>query len=499
MLACYAGMNKRTSKRTIFTLCVAGFFLVCTSAPIPAQQAVDTHNPLDAKYRPAIKAFDDRVKAYAKLREELETKIPKLANESTPEQIQAHQKRFVEVVVAARAGAKPGDVLQPDIAEYIRATIKNEFTVAERANLIESVREADTKGVPLVVNAVYPPAKEAVEMPPTLLLKLPSLPKQVKYRFVGTNLLLVDRENDLIVDFMANALPAREARTVADKPPEKTTPVPTTPAASTIRLVLPLKEGSVRFGVIGDTGSGTEGQQELADVMHRYHEAFPFEFVLMLGDNLYGAEKAVDYRTKFADVYRVLLEDKVKFYAALGNHDETDQRKYEHFNMEGKEYYRITKGSDSFYGLNSNYMDKRQVEWLEGELAKDTSKWKIAFFHHPPYSSGKQHGSDKQLREVVEPIFLKHGVNLVLAGHEHFYERIKPQKGIYYFISGAGGKLREGGINSGSPLTEKSYDKDLNFMLFEVDGDEAHFQVITRTGETVDSGVLVRQRADKQN
>jgi hypothetical protein len=487
-------MNKRTSKRTIFALCVAGFLSVCTSAPIPAQQAIDTKNPLDARYQPAIKAFDARVKAYAKLREDLEAKLPKLADESTPEQIQAHQKKFVEVVAKERVGAKAGDVLQPDIAEYIRATIKNEFTVKERAELIETVREADTKGVPLAVNVVYPRSKEFVEMPPTLLLKLPTLPKQVKYRFVGTSLLLVDRENDLIVDFMTNALPEREARAVKVDPPEKTAPVPATPPATTVSLVLPLKEGSVRFGVIGDTGSGTEAQAELAGVMRRYHGAFPFEFVLMLGDNLYGSETAVDYRKKFEDVYRPLIEAKVKFYAALGNHDETDQRKYEYFNMEGKEYYRIEKGGIAFYGLNSNYMDKRQVEWLEAELAKDTAKWKVAFFHHPPYSSGKQHGSDKSLREVLEPILLKHGVNLVLTGHEHFYERIKPQKGIYYFISGAGGKLREGGINSGSPLTEASYDKDLNFMLFEIDGDSAYFQVITRTGETVDSGVLARQK-----
>jgi hypothetical protein len=265
-------------------------------------------------------------------------------------------------------------------------------------------------------------------------------------------------------------------------------------ASAPVALTLPLKEGSVRFAVIGDTGSGTDVQHQLADVMLRYRQAFPFEFVLMLGDNLYGSEKATDYRTKFEDVYREMIDAKIKFYAALGNHDEADQRQYEHFNMDGNEYYRIAKGDVSFYGLNSNYMDKRQVDWLIDQLAKDKATWKIAFFHHPPYSSGKQHGSDDQLREVVEPIFLKHGVNLVVAGHEHFYERIKPQKGIFYFISGAGGKLREGGIKKGSPLTAKSYDQDLHFMLWEIAGNEAHFQVISRTGKTVDSGVLMHQK-----
>jgi hypothetical protein len=264
-----------------------------------------------------------------------------------------------------------------------------------------------------------------------------------------------------------------------------------------VSVSLPMKEGSVRFAVIGDTGTGTQKQHEVADMMVRYKAAFPFEFVLMMGDNLYGSESAADYKAKFEDVYRTLLDDNVKFYATLGNHDESNERFYKYFNMNGDEYYRFTKGNVAFYSLNSNYMDKKQLKWIEDELAKDTSEWKIAFFHHPPYSSGGKHGSDTALREVVEPIFLKYGVNAVFAGHEHFYERIKPQKGIYYFISGAGGKLRDGDVKENSPLTAKGFDKDMSFMILEIAGDELHFQTISRTGETVDSGVIVNQRKAK--
>jgi hypothetical protein len=266
------------------------------------------------------------------------------------------------------------------------------------------------------------------------------------------------------------------------------------PATPALPLSLPLKEGSVRFAIIGDTGTGSKQQQQLADLMKQYREAFPFEFVLMMGDNLYGSETPADYKKKFQDVYQRLLDDKVKFYASLGNHDQPNERFYEYFNMDGKEYYRFTKGNVAFYALNSNYMDKKQLKWFEDELIKDTSDWKIAFFHHPPYSSGGKHGSDKQLREVVEPIFVKYGVNVVLAGHEHFYERIKPQKGIYYFISGAGGKLREGDVKERSPLTDKFFDSDMSFMLVEIVKGDMHFQVISRTGETVDSGVLANQK-----
>ncbi len=265
-------------------------------------------------------------------------------------------------------------------------------------------------------------------------------------------------------------------------------------AAAPVRLTLPLAEDSVRFMVVGDTGTGAREQNELAAVMLRYRQSFPFEFALLMGDNMYGGEKAADYKVKFEDVYKHLLDQKVKFYASLGNHDESNQRFYEHFNMNGEEYYQFKKGQVSFYALNSNYMDKKQLAWLEEKLKGDTSDWKVAFFHHPPYSSGGKHGSSSGVREVVEPLFVKYGVNVVLAGHEHFYERVKPQKGIYYFISGAGGKLREGDVKKGSPLTEKAFDTDLSFMLVEVVKDEMHFQVISRTGETVDSGFVPNLR-----
>jgi len=280
-----------------------------------------------------------------------------------------------------------------------------------------------------------------------------------------------------------------------DRPPEGARV--SAPAAAPVRLALPNKEGSVRFMVVGDTGTGTRQQHELAAVMERYRQAFPFEFALMVGDNMYGSEKADDFKRKFEDVYRPLLDAGVKFYASLGNHDESNQRFYEKFNMGGEEYYRIKRGDVSFYAINSNYMDKRQLKWLEENLAKDDSEWKVAFFHHPPYSSGGKHGSSTSLREVIEPLFLKYGVNVAFTGHEHFYERIKPQKGVYYFISGAGGKLRKGDVRRNSPLTAAHFDTDLSFMLVEVADNEMHFQVITRTGETVDSGVI--RNAKKAN
>ncbi len=159
------------------------------------------------KQTPQVKEFEDRVKQYVKMREQLEEKLPKLSKEAKPEEIEAHKNSFQEMVRSARTGAKPGAVFTPEIARHIRAIIKSEFKGKDLKDLRETVFEAENKGVPLRVNYPYPVTKEAVEMPPTLLLALPQLPKQMRYRFVGRNMLLVDRENGLIIDYMVNAVP----------------------------------------------------------------------------------------------------------------------------------------------------------------------------------------------------------------------------------------------------------------------------------------------------
>jgi hypothetical protein len=268
------------------------------------------------------------------------------------------------------------------------------------------------------------------------------------------------------------------------------TAVAQTKPAAAPQLTLPNEKDSVKFLAVGDTGTGSKAQYQLAQRMSEYHNIFNFDFAIMVGDNIYGSENPADFKKKFEDAYGPLVKTGVKFYAALGNHDESKQRLYEPFNMDGKEYYRLRMGDAAFYALNSNYMDKLQLDWLSSELSKDDAKWKIAFFHHPPYSSGGKHGSSVGLRETLEPLFIRYGINAVFTGHEHFYERLKPQNGIYYFITGAGGKLREGNVKVGSTFTAKAYDTDLSFMLVEITKNAMHFQVISRNGQTVDSGAI---------
>ncbi len=270
---------------------------------------------------------------------------------------------------------------------------------------------------------------------------------------------------------------------------------PRAPAATIgagIDVQPPVNKDSVKFLVIGDSGTGDRAQTETGAQMWKAHAIFPYEFAIMLGDNMYGSERPQDYVAKFERPFKPLLDAKIEFYASLGNHDDPNQRFYKNFNMGGKRFYTFEKGDAKFFVLDSNYMDQDQQKWLGDELSRTGSKWKIAYFHHPIYSSGGRHGSEVDLRSIVEPLFIKYNLNVVFAGHEHFYERLKPQKGIHYFTAGGSAKLRSGDIIRNSPLTAKGFDTEQSFMLVEIDGDVMRFQTISRRGKRVDSGEVRR-------
>ena len=259
-------------------------------------------------------------------------------------------------------------------------------------------------------------------------------------------------------------------------------------------VALPNRDGSFKFAVLGDFGTGDRGQYEMGAKMAEIQSRFKYETVVLTGDNIYGSERPQDFVNKFERPYKALLDRKVKFYASLGNHDSREQRYYKHFNMDGKLYYTFNPAAEvRFFAFESTYPEPEQIKWLEDELKKSGSKWKFVFFHHPLYSSGERHGSDIRLREVLEPLFVKHNVSVVLQGHDHFYERTKPQKDITYFVVGSGGKLREGNIASRSGITAKGYDADLAYMIAEIVGDQMYYNVINRTGQTIDSGVITRR------
>lgn len=268
-------------------------------------------------------------------------------------------------------------------------------------------------------------------------------------------------------------------------------------------LALPLRDGSLRFAVIGDPGRGDQAQYDVARQLAAWRGKFAFEFVLMLGDNIYPPHTPADYKRKFEDPYKPLLDAGVTFHAAIGNHDDPGSVQYGPFNMNGNRYYTFRRAEKRlaalagagarFFALDSRSLDVDQLEWLSRELAQSGSTWKIVYSHHPLYTSGRYRLGARSLRAALERRLIEGDVDVVLSGHEHFYERIHPQRGIAYFVSGAAGALRRDDIRP-SPLTAAGFDDDCHFVMMEITGNELYFQAIGRDGRSFDAGVIVRSR-----
>lgn len=260
-------------------------------------------------------------------------------------------------------------------------------------------------------------------------------------------------------------------------------------SGSAFDLLLPNTAGSLKFAVIGDYGTGERPSYEIAARMTALRARFPFELVITTGDNILERQGTPsDVVDKFERPFAPLLRAGVRFYASLGNHDHKADRRYEPWNMNGLRYYTFAKRNVRFFALDTNRPDREQLDWIEQALRNSTDDWKICYFHHPLYSNGETHGPSLELRVMLEPLFVRYGVDVVFSGHDHIYERLKPQKGIHYFVVGAGGQ-RDTGILP-SDATAAAFDADRSFLAAEVNGNVLSFQAMSRAGATVDAGVV---------
>jgi hypothetical protein len=200
----------------------------------------------------------------------------------------------------------------------------------------------------------------------------------------------------------------------------------------------------LRFVAVGDVGTGDRNQYAVAKTISCYFDANPFSLALLTGDNIYHYGEIAKINPTFEIPYQDLLQQQVKFHAAIGNHDilsnnGVDEIKYPDFNMQGR-YYTFTRKNVQFFALDTNPEApwQEQLNWLEANLAKSTQLWKIVFGHHPVYSSGI-HGSNSRLIKLLTPLFSRYGVQLYLNGHDHNYERTRPIQHTTYLTCGAGG------------------------------------------------------------
>ncbi len=247
----------------------------------------------------------------------------------------------------------------------------------------------------------------------------------------------------------------------------------------------------LRFISVADTGTGAEGQYAVAAAMTEYRRENPFNFAVLAGDNIYNNGEIEKINAVFEKPYQPLLQQGVKFYACLGNHDiRTDngdpQVKYPGFNMQGR-YYTFLRDPVQFFALDTNRNAdwKNQLVWLEKELSQSTAPWKVVFGHHQIYSSGV-YGLNQPFIETLTPLFQKYGVQLYINGHEHSYERTRSIDGTTYLICGAGGGTRPVGR---SEWTEYSASR-LSFAAFDVYEDQMFVSSIGTDKRVFDRGVI---------
>ena len=256
----------------------------------------------------------------------------------------------------------------------------------------------------------------------------------------------------------------------------------------------------LRFAAIGDNGSGGRQAIAVAERMAQTYRSTPFGLVALLGDICYYGNFADRYDDVFSRPMRPLIDAGVGFELAIGNHDQdlrhTDEGEEEieaELRLLGTPslYYASTHGPVDFFFLDSSVPGvfgpgaSAQWEWLDDALASSTSQWKVVALHHPLYSSGR-HGSTLAARVRLEPILVRHHVDLVLAGHDHHYERTVPMSGITHVVSGGGCKTTS---VSGAPFTARAASV-LQFLVIDVDGDRLEGRCVGVAGQVVDRFVL---------
>jgi hypothetical protein len=475
--------SRRMSHRlTGLALLIALAIVSCSPKLAPTAvppQPDSTFEPFKA----ALQAYVNETQPFRRQAAIAAERVPgKAAQAGSEESVRTRQSELADALrTRLRPNAKQGDIFTPLIVPALQHQIDYAFASPKRDLLMDELAEQNTTP-PTTGTPVINQQLDAPRVPPRLIEILPPLPPQLEYDFVGRTLVLRDVDAEVVVDFLPGALPepAPVVALAAQAPPGG--------GGAVSPLPMPTIRGATLFALMGDSGSGDIAQQQVAQAMLTYFTtARRFPFVLMLGDNLYDD----DYTNEFLIPYKPLLDRDVKFYAAIGNHDRDLEIHFKPFNMQDSDRYTFDQGHVRFVALNSNHPgDPLQIKWLDGVFADAGDKWRICFFHHPLYSSG-QHAAESAevIRPALEAALVRNRVNVVFSGHEHLYERIKPQQGITYFVSGGGGRYLY-------KVQPRPYDEvatsEHHFMVAQAAGDRLFFEAISHSQRVLDCGVLFR-------
>lgn len=258
---------------------------------------------------------------------------------------------------------------------------------------------------------------------------------------------------------------------------------------------------AITFTVLGDNGTGGRNAMDVARQMARTYQDTPFGLTVLLGDISYYGSIVDRFDEVFAEPLGPLIDAGVEFELAIGNHEIQESPSPEALLEVGDKltrlglpnsYYKATHGPIDFFMIDTSLplaglaTGDEQLAWLERELATSEATWQVAALHHQLFSSGKKRRPDPRVRQALEPLFIEHGVDIVFYGHDHFYERTKPQSGVTYVLSGAGSKISDVGFSDFTAAAEEK----LQFMLVAVTGDTMTVKAVDTAGEVFDEFVI---------
>lgn len=276
--------------------------------------------------------------------------------------------------------------------------------------------------------------------------------------------------------------------TLAPWPPARDLPSPTAGNAAPPVPGTP----SVRIAVAGDTGTGTPTEQATADRMLMEGQEDPYDALLLLGDLIYEDGDAAKVTSRVTDPFAPLISNGAELLPVLGNHDYRSNEQQQILSALGRQtpWYVEQIGPVRVVVLDSNRVeDESQLQWLRDTLTEPvpSGTWTIVAMHHPAYSAGS-HGSDMAVRKAWGPMFAESGVPLVLAGHDHDYQRSTPQDGVTYVVSGAGAKVRTTGRQDFTAVSSST----LHYLDLLIYDDRLIGRAIDQSGTLVDTFTITR-------